>query len=791
MKKKNLIAYFLIPFVAVIIIKWVASKPDEAYIVLADDKSSDPESITTESGAERKLPETISFSFHVKPILSDKCYTCHGPDNETREAGLRFDNEEGAFTPLGEHKDRYAITRGDVEKSEMIKRIYTSEPHKLMPPPEANLSLSQHEKEVLKKWIEEGAEWDTHWAFKTPEKALIPEVMEKYRTNNEIDNFILKKLESEGLKPSERAGKEKLIRRASFDLTGLPPTLSEIDNFLKDTSPNAFEKVIDRLLASEAYGEHMSSNWMEVARYADSHGYQDDLERTMWPWRDWVIHAFNKNLPYDQFVEWQLAGDQIPDATIEQIVASGFNRNHKITQEGGVIDEEYRVEYVMDRTNTTSKAFMGLTMECARCHDHKYDPISQKEFYGMYSFFNQLNEKGRIEYGEVPEPYIVLTKEKIKEELNFIHIPDSIDEVKLMVMKDEKGIRENHLLNRGLYDAPGEKVAYALPEQILPFSEKYGKNRSGFVKWLFDDKNPLTARVMVNRLWQQMFGLGIVATADDFGNQGALPTHPELLDWLAITFKEEGWDVKAMLKKIALSATYQQSSKITPQLLEKDPGNQFLARGPRYKLPAEAIRDNALAVSGLLVQKVGGPSVKPYQPPGLWEETTSGVGLTKYVQDTGEGLYRRSLYTFWKRTVPPPSMLTFDAASRDFCSVQRQKTSTPLQALVLMNDPQFLEAARVMAIQAIENNAFDEKQKIGNLFRKITSRTPDEVELNKLLDYLRKSRESYKADQTTTASGISDANTLAIENDIPTGELEAYTALISLMLNLDETITKS
>ena len=790
MKKRQALMYFLIFFTAAILIRWMLSSPNEEYVALKNSAeiSTSTDQAGTEGDLEQAIPDNINYSFHVKPILSDKCFACHGPDEATMESGLRFDTKDGAYVALGENKDRYAVIPGDIANSEMIKRIYSEEAHKIMPPEDSNLTLSNYEKEVLKKWIEQGAKWDSHWSFKVPEKPSIPTVVNQNWTNNEIDFFILERLENEKLKPADRAKKERLIRRVSFDLIGLPPTIKEIENFVKDTSSNAFAKVVDRLLNDKAYGERMALDWMEVSRYADTHGYQDDLERTMWPWRDWVIHAFNENLAYDKFVKWQLAGDQIDNASLEQIVASGFNRNHKITQEGGVIDEEYRVEYVMDRTNTTAKAFMGLTMECARCHDHKYDPISQKEFYGMYSFFNQLNEKGQMDYGEIPEPYITLDKNTIDAKLSFMNIPDSIAEVKLMVMKDEKGIRKNKLLNRGLYDAPGEEVPYALPENVLPFSEEYSKDRLGLATWFFDDKNPLTARVIVNRLWQQMFGTGIVATADDFGNQGALPTHPELLDWLAVTFKEEGWDIKRMLKRIALSATYQQNSKITPELLEKDPENQLLARGVRYKLPAEAIRDNALAASGLLVEKVGGPSVKPYQPSGLWAETTSGVGLTEYIQDKGEGLYRRSLYTFWKRTVPPPSMLTFDAASRDFCTVQRQKTSTPLQALVLMNDPQFIEASEVMAIQVLKDNSSSETKKIETLFQKITSRKPDESEVNKLSAYLNEQRQESTENEMTKE--LSE-NIRELPKGIDEKEYKAYTALVSLLFNLDETITKS
>ena len=428
---------------------------------------------------------------------------------------------------------------------------------------------------------------------------------------NEIDNFIVRKLFQKGLKPSQRAKKEKLLRRVYFDLIGLPPSIEAIDNFINDSDGNAYEKVIDQLLASESYGEKMASEWLDISRYADTHGYQDDLERVMWPWRDWVIHAFNKNLSYDEFIKWQLAGDLIPDANLEQIVATGFNRNHKITQEGGVIDEEYRVEYVMDRANTTSKSLMGLTMECARCHDHKYDPISQKDFYGFYAFFNQIKEKGRIEYNEIPEPNITITPAEIKEMLSFVKMPDSINEVKLMVMKEEKDFkRKTYILNRGTYDNPTDEVQFAAPDVILPFSDKYKQNRLGLVEWLFDDENPLTARVAVNRLWQQMFGVGIVSTTADFGNQGDLPSHPELLDWLSVTFKEEGWDMKKMLKRMAMSNTYQQSSMVSPEVLEIDPENKYLSRSSRDKLTAEMIRDNALAVSGLLVNKIGGPSVK-------------------------------------------------------------------------------------------------------------------------------------------------------------------------------------
>ncbi|MDC8006165.1 PSD1 and planctomycete cytochrome C domain-containing protein [Aureisphaera galaxeae] len=730
----------------------------------------------------KEVPETVDYIFDVKPILSDRCYLCHGPDEGTREAGLRFDIKEDAFAALGEDRDRFAIVPGDTLASQLVLRINNIDTEKKMPPEDSNLSLSEYERKVLTQWIAQGAEWKDHWAFVAPEKKEVPEIANNQLAANEIDHFVIQKLEEKGLNPSVRASKEKLIRRVHFDLTGLPPSLAAIDAFLQDSDANAFEKVVDKLLNSPSYGEHMAASWLDIARYSDTHGYQDDLERVMWPWRDWVISAFNRNIPYDEFVKWQLAGDLLPNATLEQIVATGFNRNHKITQEGGVIDEEYRVEYVLDRTNTVSKSLLGLTMECAQCHDHKYDPISQKEYFEFFGFFNKVNEKGRIEYGEIPEPNVTITPKEIEEVLTFINMPDSIPEVKLMVMKDDAPTRKTFILERGAYDKPGEEVQLGTPESVLPFTRQYEANRLGLANWLFDEKNTLTARVAVNRIWQQIFGTGIVSTSSDFGNQGALPTHPELLDWLAITFREEGWDMKKMVKRMVMSNTYQQTSKTTPELLEIDPYNQWLARSSREKLTAEMIRDNALLVSGLLVDKIGGPSVKPHQPEGLWAETTSGQGLTKYIMDSGENLYRRSLYTFWKRTVPPPSMLTFDAATRDFCEVKRQKTSTPLQALVMLNDPQLLKAAETLAQKVIANETLSDEERIATIFRMITSRRPNEGEIENLMQFLDEEIQGYNE-----LAEDDDTNEVMTELDKKT---QAFSRLTSLIFNLDEAIVK-
>ncbi|MEO1450996.1 MAG: DUF1549 and DUF1553 domain-containing protein [Bacteroidota bacterium] len=514
-----------------------------------------------------------------------------------------------------------------------------------MPPPDANLELSEFEKRLLRRWVEQGAEWKKHWAFIPPASPAIPSTKGKNWAQNEIDYFIAVKLAENQLTHAPPASKEKLLRRVHFDLTGLPPAPETIDRFLADSSDQAFEKIVDELFATDAYAERMAMEWLDIARYADTHGYQDDFERMMWPWRDWVIHAFRKNLPYDEFVTWQLAGDLLPEPSLEQIIATGFNRNHKITAEGGVIDEEYRVEYVADRTQTFATAFLGLTMECARCHDHKYDPISQKEYYSLFSFFNNIPEKGLMEEinrdaASVPKPYVTISQKELEEVVTFINNKDSLSQMSLMVMEEMPKKRKSYILNRGQYDQHLEEVSVATPASVLPFTDRFEQNRAGLAKWLFAPENPLTARVAVNRLWQQLFGQGIVSSVVDFGNQGNLPSHPELLDYLALKFQQEGWNIQAMLKYMLMSATYQQSSNVTPEKLQIDPENRSLSRASRRRLQAEMIRDQALASSGLINREVGGPSVKPYQPEGLWAETTGGGGgsTARYVQGKGPDL---------------------------------------------------------------------------------------------------------------------------------------------------------
>lgn len=761
--KKDLL-FFIVPLLCVLILKYYSSKPSVTEI------SNTKQSVELIK-SDFKIDE-VNFNFDVKPILSDKCYTCHGPDDKARKANLRLDIESGFYKSLEDNPNHYVINKNSPEKSEILNRINSENASYVMPPPESNLKLSDREKEVLKKWVDQGGNWEPHWAYTKPKLPNIPVIDIENWASNEIDYFIAKKLNSVGMTPSEKEEKEILIRRAYFDLIGLPPSIQEIDEFVSDNSNNAYEKVIDKLLESKSYGERMAAIWMDLSRYGDSHGYQDDQERIMWPWRDWVIHAYNTNMTYDKFITWQMAGDMLPNATKEQIIASGFNRNHKITQEGGVVPEEYRVEYVADRTVTSAKIMMGLTVECARCHTHKYDPISHDEFFSLYSFFNNVDEDGLIGYGiTAPKPNLTIKKADIKKDLSFINLPDSINDVTLMVMKETENLRNTYVLNRGSYDSPTKLVKPSTPEVVLKFDkDKYPSNRIGLSKWFFDDDNPLTSRVTVNRLWQQFFGVGIVATPDDFGSQGNKPFNPELLDWLAYTFQHhDKWDTKKFIKRIVMSSTYKQSSKVKDENRLKDPDNTYLANYPRQKLSAEMIRDNALATSGMLVKKVGGPSVKPMQPPGLWDEVTGGGGgsLAFYVEDTGENLYRRSLYTFWKRTVPPPSMMIFDAPTRDFCSPVRQKTSTPLQSLALMNDPQYQIAAENLSHIIFKEDTSIEK-KINKLYRTVTGRTPKEDEIAELKKYLNEIKSLNKIEES-----------------------KAFNSLVVLVYNLDETTQKS
>ena len=741
-----------------------------------------------------KLPAQVDFNVHIRPILSDRCFKCHGPDAKQRQANLRLDIPDSAFGALKESPGLFAIVPGKPEESQVYHRIISADTAERMPPPSSNLVLTEYEIRLIEKWIKQGAAYKPHWAFITPQPQQLPETENKKWAKNEIDHFILATMESIDLSPNEQADKERLLKRVCFDLTGLPVTIEMQERFLNDNAANAYEKIVDELLANKHYGEKMAVNWLDAARYADSHGYQDDGLRTMWPWRDWVIHAFNENYSYDKFVTWQLAGDLLPEPTKEMLLATGFNRNHKITQEGGVIDEEYRLEYVTDRTNTFAKTFLAMTYECAKCHDHKFDPISQRSYYSTFAFFNQINEKGLL--GDITlasladPPNMKISTDDIKNILQFINKKDTAD-VKVMIMKDSNKTRPTHILKRGVYDQLGDSVSFNTPPKIFPFdSVKLEKNRLGLAKWLFDKKHPLTARVFVNRIWQEFFGRGLVKTSGDFGMQGEPPSHPELLDWLALDFMNNGWNIKRLVKQIVMSATYCQSSVVTKQKLSKDPENIYLSRSPRARYAAEFIKDLVLSSSGLMNNEIGGPSVKTYQPKGIWESSTSGRGqLARYIQDHDDKLYRRGMYTFIKRTVPPPSMLTFDASNRDQCEVKRVRTNTPLQALVLLNDPQVLEAARVLAERISTENIPDE-QRIEKAFRLIICRRATEKERQILFEYYKKEKEEFSK-QPAMAESFLKAGEYKHEEKINKIDAAALMQVVHTIYNMEEAITKT
>jgi hypothetical protein len=1046
------------------------------------------------AAAYEQLPEKLDYNLHVKPLLSDKCFSCHGPDKAKQKAGLRLDIQSFAYAELPESPGKVAIDPGNLNGSELFHRIISEDPEYKMPSIKSHLVLSAKEKAILIKWIKQGAEYKPHWAFVKPEKEEIPEIPFKNWAINPIDNFIGHTLSLEKLQPSKQAAKELLLRRVSLDLTGLPPTIEEMDAFLKDNSPNAYEKQVDRLLQSPHYGEKMAVDWLDLARFADSYGYTVDRLRDMSPYRDWVIGAFNKNMPFNQFIQWQLAGDLMPNPNKEMLIATAFNRVHQQNMEGGIIDEEFQTEYVIDRTNTTGIAVMGLPIGCARCHDHKYDPISQKNYYEMFSFFNKVKEAGQISWDDaMPSPTILLPSAEKENMLRFIQsditkqekklieiknnsslgfqnwmqskkykelqkelipqnglqaqynfnngslknlvkakkselinkelksstadkavienrdngkalllngdqwfdvspagifsksdpfsisislfIPndfkegvifhkciserlynfrgyhlylkdnrftvnlshaapsnaiakitqqsalrnqwvqltmtydgsstasglklfqngvelvlettmdqltkdilmhsksqpglqigawdrgygfkggkvddllvynrtltdfeikiiagqtnwssitsksveeltanevsalknyylsaidtgvldeqkklqeirrtqsDSTEYIKeLMVMQDAPKPRKTFILVRGNYDNFGEEVFPNTPTSILPFAKNLPKNRYGLALWLTDANHPLTARVAVNRYWQNFFVNGLVKTSEDFGNQGELPSHPALLDWLAVTFRESGWDTKKLCKLIVLSATYQQESKATESIQLKDPENRLLSHGPSVRMTAEMIRDNALKASGLLNNKIGGKSVKPYQPDGLWE-----INNTSYKSDSGDAVYRRSLYVLVKRSVPNPTLSTFDAPSRSYCVARRQRTNTPLQALVTLNDPTFVEAEKIMGEQIA--TASDCKKGITDIYRKLTGFTPNKSELELLEKIQTNELKKMRADSKKTKGWLS-AGQYVVNKNIEPALIAANAVVASIILNSDATLTK-
>ena len=741
--------------------------------------------------------ELVSYNRDIRPILSDKCFTCHGPDVKKVKAELRLDQAAFAYAPLKKTKGKFAIVPGHPELSELVTRIESTDPKVMMPLPESHLTpLSPEQIALFKKWIKQGAKYEKHWAFVTPIKAKLPEVEDTKWPSNEIDHFILATMEKKGFSPNKEASKPSLIKRAFIDITGLPPTHEEYLQWSNNNQTDWYQQMVKQLLAKPAYGEKMSVLWLDLARYADSYGFQDDNIRTQWPWRDWVINAFNKNIPYDQFLTQQIAGDLLPNANKESILATAFFRNHKYTEEGGVIEEEYRVSYNIDKTKTYGKAVLGVTIECAQCHDHKYDPFSAKDYYQLYGFFNISKEKGYE--GDVSistpakNPKLFITAADRKNLLQYINAKDT-NTIEVAVMGDSNKPRPTYILNRGSYDAPSNvQVQPTALESIMPFdTTKYSRNRLGLAGWTVDKKNPLTARVFVNFIWQEIFGKGIVKTSGDYGLQGELPTHPELLDWLAVDFMEHNWDIKYLVGKIVNSSVYKQSSEISNKQLEKDPDNVYYTRSPRIRYKAEIIRDFILASSGLLNKTIGGPSVKPYQPKGVWESTTSGRGvLASYKQDHSADLYRRGMYTFIKLTAPPPSMMIFDASNRDQCEAKRSSTNTPLQALNMLNDPTILEASRVMAQKLSMSNG-NLEEKIQKAFETILIRPATRFEKNKLSKYCESQLNVYAQKPALTKETLSIGEFAQPGSKYNEAEAAALMKTILIMYNLEEAITKS
>ncbi|MBL8760510.1 MAG: PSD1 domain-containing protein [Phycisphaerae bacterium] len=738
-------------------------------------------------------PGTIDFDRDIRPILSDSCFACHGPDAGTRKARLRLDTREGLFGPTrdaaDENRDPFFPSRvvapGDVAMSELARRVMSEDEDERMPPAEWARQLTAEELAKLREWIDDGAPWSGHWAYEPVKPVAVPDARDGAACRNEIDRFVLTRLEREKDGPlglSEEADRATLIRRLSLDLTGLPPSREEVAAFENDSTPDAYERAVDRLLASARFGEHFAGAWLDAARYADSNGFQIDPDRTAWPWRDWVIQAFNSNMPYDRFVFDQVAGDLVPGAGAAQILATAFNRNHPINGEGGRDVEESRIDYVHDRVDATSTAFLGITLSCAQCHDHKYDPFTQRDYYRFFAFFNSIDETGGGEQGDMPP-------------LLDWKAADGRD-LKVMVMRDRAEPRRTHMLLRGAWDQPGQEVVPGTPDAITPEAAAASddasrgataalSNRLALAAWLTSRDNPLTPRVAVNRLWQHLFGHGLVRTPDNFGVQGERPTHPELLDWLAGRFMESGWDVKALLKLIVSSATYRQTSVCSKDLLDRDPENRLLARSPRYRLAAGVLRDQALFASGLLVETLGGPPVKPYHPAGVWEDVS--FGRIKYEPGKGHDLYRRSVYTFWRRTAAPVNL--FDVPQRQKCSVRVIRTNTPLQSLVLLNDVTFAEASAALGQRAMHEGGTDDRTRLSWAIETVLSRRPTEHELDVLASRLGRLRDHY-------ASHPGEARDAACAGDRPDPapdrftDIAAYAGVMSIILNLDETLTR-
>ena len=741
----------------------------------------------------------IDFNRDVRPVLSENCFHCHGPDSATRQADLRLDLAESAMT---------VVDTDDPESSELIRRVLSSDPDEQMPPPDSLKQITPEQKSILKRWIQSGGSFESHWSFTAPRKRSPPEVANDRWSKGPIDQFILAKLRAENLSPSPPAKRETLARRIALDLTGVPLSPKEMNDFLNDTSASSVEMLIERLMHSPRYGEHMAIRWLEASRYADTDGYQNDRYRYQHVWRDWVIEAFNENKPYDQFAIEQIAGDMLPNATLRQQIATGFGRNHRINSEDGSIPEEWRTENVVDRVDTFGTIFLGLTIGCARCHDHKYDPISQHEYYELFAYFNNVAEWGVGPNNGNSPPFIEIPKSwpnldpdedqlihpdpvKLRnaraDQGNGLKRPQAGSPSTLMIMHELEQPRETFVLLRGQYNMPDRSapVQANVPDSLSHGDRTAPKNRLELARWLFDPSHPLTARVAVNRIWQQFFSSGLVETSENFGSQGSPPSHPDLLDWLALELIRNDWNIQAIQRQILLSQTYQQSSQFRDELRERDPKNHLYARGPRSRLPAFTLRDQALSVSGLLVEKLGGASTKPYMPPKIWKS----ISNNNYKQDQGGNLYRRSLYTYWRRTIPPPTMMNFNAAAREVCVVRTETTNTPLQALTLMNNKLFIEAARCLAERMWTPVNGNTDQAIAAGYRLVVGRDPAPTELQIMVTTYRKFLSHFR-EQPAEARLLLAVGETQRDQTIPQTEHAAMTMIANILLNLDETISK-
>ncbi len=774
--------------------------------------------------AAAREPAPVDFGKEVRPVLAKNCFPCHGPDDAHRKAGLRLDRREEATRPR--KRGGPAIVPGKPHDSELMRRVTSADESEAMPPAKSgNASLTAAQVAVLKRWIEQGAPYPEHWAFVKPQRPQLPAVKDAAWPRHGLDYFVLARLEKEGLHPSPPADRFTLFRRASLDLRGLPPSPTEVDAFAKDQSPDAYERAVDRMLADTAYGERWARVWLDLARYADSAGFGSDPLRTIWRYRDWVIDAFNRDLPYDRFTTEQLAGDLLPHPTDEQRMATAFHRNTMTNMEGGTDREEFRVAAVKDRVDTTFQVWMGLTVGCAKCHNHKFDPVSQLDYYRFFAFFNQTADNDQPDESPVIEAPTPEAREKAREvdarlaalrrklaepqrlavrAVRRTPFPvESLDVLwEIGVVKKSRPViptlpvmaelppgrrRETHLMVKGNFLSPGERVEPAVPAAFPPLPGGAPVSRLGVARWLVAPENPLTARVAVNRWWAQLFGAGIVETEEDFGTQGELPSDPELLDWLATEYVRLGWGTKAILREIVTSSTYRQSSRVTPELFAKDPHNRLLSRGPRFRLEAEVVRDQALALAGLLSRKTHGPSVFPPQPPGLWQAAFNGERT--WATSTGEDRYRRGLYTFCRRTVPYPSMATFDAPSRETCTVRRVRTNTPLQAFVTLNDPVYVEAALALARRIVREGGATPDERARYALRLCLCRPPlpEQVEL---VAGLFESEHAHYRKEPKAAKAMATEPLGPLPAGTDAAELAAWTVVANVLLNTDAVLTK-